>query len=224
MSLPEALPRANELRESQHTIEEVAISFLDDPLMRQWLDGFYETVGLSQNYDGKPLPANFFDRDRGGETVRFGTNVYAGVTEDGRYFDVRVDESGYHRMVVIGDDEANWKEPLVYDGSSRTDFSGQMRVDFMNRHNPAPWQAHFNPNLHPEVPVEGRDSIVVQLKPDGALTAYIHDGLTHQDIKCFPLKEVMGLIHDFETRPDADVIDLAARRRRAGEEALHHSL
>ena len=107
MSLPELLPRANEHLESHHSIEEAAISFLEDPLMRQWLDGFYETVGLSQNYDGKPLPANFFDRERGGETVRFGTNVFAGVTTDGRYFDVRVDESGYHRMVVIGDDEAN---------------------------------------------------------------------------------------------------------------------
>ena len=94
----------------------------------------------------------------------------------------------------------------------------------MNRHNPAPWQAHFNPNLYPEVPVEGRDSVVVQLKLDGALTAHIHDGLTHQDIECFPLKEVMDLIRDFESRPDADVINLAARRRRAGEEILHHSL
>lgn len=224
MAFMEALPQAHrdELVEYHDNVESVAAAFMDRPGMLRWLEGFHRTVEQGLNYDGKPLPETFFDRQRGDETVRFGEQVYSGVTADLRYVDVRMDQSGYHRMVIIGNPHASWTEPGVYDGSSRAELSGTMRIDYMKHDNANPWLAHFHPANFPEQPVENRDSVIVTQPIDGPRTAVFHDGLTHQDVECFPLSEVMSTIRDLEMRPSATVIDLDEWRHTAGKHALDH--
>lgn len=172
---------------------------------RRTLEDFAALLLDHRDEDGSPIPEDMFDRQRGGEVVRYDNEVYVGIDASGLVV-LRTDDSGYHRLVVQISPQGQWVEPMVYDGSSRNEFG--FRVDIATPGNSLPWSPQAAENG--PSPVGDRDSIYVQ-ELNGVRNAWRHNGLTKMDTPLVPLADVRRAVGELDAHPlpDAKIYQLA---------------